>query len=86
MGRIHSQQLERWLGADKIEHIQRAMRGWYYRPICLLDVPGSVWVTADGDFVGSFRGGYFMSALDAARELWRRVGRPQYGFAGAGFA
>lgn len=86
MERIHSHRLERLLGAEKIAHIQQAMRGWYYKPICLLDVPGSVWVTADGDFVGRMRHGYFMSAVDAAHELWRRMGNPQFGFAGAGFS
>lgn len=83
---IHSQRLERWLGVDKIEHLQQCMRGWYGRPICLLDVPGSVWVTKDGDFVGSFRNrGYFMSAAESLVEIVRRA-RPSYGFAGAGFA
>lgn len=83
---IHSQRLERWLGAEKIAKLQSDMRGWYGRPICLLDVPGSVWVTKDGDFVGSFRNrGYFMSAAESLVEIVRRA-RPSYGFAGAGFA
>lgn len=86
MKTIHSQRLERWLGAEKIAKLQRDMRGWYGRPICLLDVPGSVWITKDGDFVGSFRNrGYFMSAVESMAEIVRRA-RPSYGFAGAGFA
>ena len=80
---IHSQKLERWLGTEKITHLQQCMRGWYGRPICLLDVPGSVWVTAQGDFVGTFKRGSFLSALD---EFWCRLGTPHYGFASAGFA
>lgn len=83
---IHSQRIERWLGPEKVAHIRQAMRGWYYRPICLLDVPGSVWVGADGDFYGHFERGYFASALDQAYEFWRRLGKVQYGYVGAGFS
>lgn len=82
--------VERWLGADKIAHLQACMKGWYGRPICLLDVPGSLWITADGDFVGYVNGGYFASALDVfeskLRDLWRAAGQPQYGVCNAGFA
>lgn len=66
------------------------MRGWYGRPLCLLDVPGSLWITADGDFVGHVRGGHFASAMDVfetkLRRAWRVLGTPQHGYANAGFA
>ena len=82
--------VERWLGAEKIAHLQACMKGWYGRPICLLDVPGSLWITADGDFVGHVNGGYFAGALDVfeskLRALWRAAGQPQYGVCNAGFA
>jgi hypothetical protein len=86
--------VERWLGAEKIAHLQACMANggsrWYGRPICLLDVPGSLWITADGDFVGHVAGGYFGSALDyfehKLRRYWAELGRPQYGYANAGFA
>lgn len=82
--------VERWLGAEKIAHLQQCMRGWYGRPICLLDVPGSLWITADGDFVGYVNGGFFASALDffsdRLRAAWIAAGRPQYGYANAGFS
>lgn len=85
----HSQKLERWLGAEKIEHLQQTMRGWYGRPIHLLDVPGSIRISADGDFYGEFKRGVVMSALDEfearLRYTWKNI-RPHYGFAGAGFA
>jgi hypothetical protein len=75
----HAAKLERWLGADKIDQIARNMRGWYGPPINLRDVPGSVWVTADGDFMGDFGRGGFASALDAirdhAKQFWARVER-----------
>lgn len=83
---IHAGRMERWLGAEKVSHLQRCMRGWYGRPICLLDVPGSVWVTADGDFVGTFNRGWFDSALDAFERFWIASGKPQHGYANAGFA
>jgi len=85
----HSQKLERWLGAEKIEHLQLTMRGWYGRPIHLLDVPGSIRITADGDFIGEFRRGAVMSALDEFEARLRYMARnirPHYGFVGAGFA
>jgi hypothetical protein len=83
---IHAGRIERYLGAEKIKHLQDCMRGWYGRPICLLDVPGSVWITRDGDFVGTFKRGSFMSALDAMERFWQELGRPQFGYANAGFA
>ena len=87
---IHAARIERWLGAEKIQHLQACMRGWYGRPIVLRDVPGSVWITRDGDFVGTFGRGSFMSALDTfedhLRRHWRALGVPRHGFAAAGFA
>lgn len=86
---IHSGRLERWLGADKIETLAFNMRNgggpgvrWYHTPINLRDVPGSVWVTSDGDFVGDFQRGGYHTALDSLaehfRNLWKAAGRPIY--------
>lgn len=86
---INSARLERWLGAEKIEHLANCMRNgggpgnrWYWKPINLRDVPGSVWITADGDFVGDFERGYFASAIDRLadhfRDLWKAAGKPLY--------
>lgn len=65
------------------------MRGWYGSPINLVDVPGSVWITRDGDFVGNFRHGFFASAYDYFADYlrinWRELSKPQYGIAHAGF-
>lgn len=83
---IHAGRIERWLGTEKVLHLQNCMRGWYGRPICLRDVPGSVWITADGDFVGTFDRGHFASAFDQLSEYWRRLGVPNHALAGAGFA
>jgi hypothetical protein len=90
---VHASRLERWLGAEKIASLQCSMAGWYGPPINLRDVPGSVWITGDGDFIGDFERGNFASALDALRDhlkqFWARVERErpfgQHAF-GAGFA
>jgi len=89
---VHAGKLERWLGKEKIEYLQRQMVGWYGPAINIRDLPGSVWITADGDFVGDFERGGFASAFDHLRDhlkgFWHRVdhtrGMGQYAF-GAGF-
>lgn len=84
------ERVERWLGRDKVAHLQDCMRGWYGSPINLCDVPGSVWITKDGEFVGKFNRGYFASAYDAFGDYlkanWYELSKPQYGLAAAGFA
>lgn len=86
MKSTHSDRLERWLGKDRIDYISRSMRGWYGPPIHLLDVPGSVRVCGDGDFIGPFERGYFWSAIDALREAYKRAARVPPGTLYAGFA
>lgn len=87
---VHADRLERWLGKDKVEQISQSMKGWYGPPIHLIDVPGSVRVCADGDFIGPFDRGYAASALDALREhllrMYRAAGKQQYGYCNVGFA
>lgn len=87
---INTDRVERWLGADKMRHLQECMRGWYGSPICVRDLPGSVWITKDGDFVGRFGRGSFGSVYDALADYlkinWRELSRPQYGIANVGFA
>lgn len=93
---VHSGRIERWLGRDGIARAQTVMlhggglgNPWYGPPINCIDLPGSVWLGRDGDFVGTFERGGFHSAMDSleayAKRLWRVSGeRPA--FAGAGFA
>lgn len=85
MASVHSQRLERWLGTERIEHISRSMKGWYGPPIHLLDCPGSVRVCSDGDFIGPFERGYFMSALDSLQAALIRAGRAPHGQLNTGF-
>ncbi len=86
---IPMDRVERWLGHDKVLHLQDCMRGWYGSPINLVDVPGSVWITKDGEFVGKFAHGFFASAYDYfadyLRRNWYELSKPQYGMAYAGF-
>ena len=86
----HTQRLERWLGAPRIDQLRTSMRGWYGPPIHLIDCPGSVRVTKDGDFIGPFDRGYFYSAADAFRDHLRRMSvgmaKPWPATAHAGFS
>jgi hypothetical protein len=86
---INMDRIERWLGAEKMLHLQNCMRGWYGSPINIVDVPGSVWITKDGDFIGKFGRGGFASAYDAfadhLKRNWRELSKPQYGIAHMAF-
>lgn len=85
MRSTHSGRLERWLGRERVEHISKSMTNWYGPPIHLLDCPGSVRVCADGDFIGPFERGYFMSAMDALAAAFARAAKVHPATAYAGF-
>lgn len=85
MRSVHSGRLERWMGKERVEHISRSMKGWYGPPIHILDCPGSVRVCADGDFIGPFERGVFMSGIDALREAYKRAAAVPPGVFYAGF-
>lgn len=72
----HSGRLEKWLGAETVENISRAMRG-YHADIALPigNVPGRVYVNRDGDFVGSIKGGYYADLLGLIQERALRAVR-----------
>ena len=79
----HSARLERWFGKERLAEISQLTAGpkWYGPPIHLLDCPGSVRLTKDGDFLGPFERGVFMSALDSLEAAVRRAAKvPKYGF------
>jgi hypothetical protein len=48
-------------------------------------LPGGVKVTGDGDFVGTFERGYFMSAMDSLEVALKCASRAPYGQLNAGF-
>lgn len=79
MRHTHSDRLERWLGAEKVAQISAAMCNpqakWYGRPIAVTGVPGMVYATKDGDFVGAIEAGYEASAIDRAEDIVRRAVR-----------
>jgi hypothetical protein len=84
MRSIPSDRLERWYGAEYINHVSRSMRGFYGpKPIPVGHAPGKVLATNDGDFIGSMSGGGFASRADLLRErgsqIWKRWHRQQYG-------
>lgn len=82
---IHSQRLERWLGADQVERLSWMMGGggpyaaprWFGPPIAVARVPGRVFATRDGDFVGRLREGRFSTLVDYSIQQslrgWRRT-------------
>lgn len=87
MGAVHAQRLERWLGGPEvIEEISRQMEHWYGPPIPVGNVPGRVYATRGGDFVGAIRGGYFASLGDLLVERARRALRKQSNTLHTGFA
>lgn len=69
----HSQRLERWLGPESAQDVSRNMVPWYGPPIAVANVPGAVFATKGGEFVGPVRGGGFASLADyAADQLLRK--------------
>ena len=71
----HSGQLERWLGVEMIADLTQNMKGWYGPPIAVHGVPGAVWATADGDFIGPIEAGYEAGPLDRAQDILKRHAR-----------
>ena len=96
--------IERWLGKEKADRLSSHMVGptkvdrWYGPPINVRDLPGSVWIDGNGEYVGDFQHGQYFSADDAFelalrkvrgfRRIWdRALGQDSLPlYAGAGFA
>jgi hypothetical protein len=72
---VNASRLERWLGAEQAEGIARNTKGWYGPPIPLAGVPGRVFVTGDGDYVGKIHGGRFACLADYAAERYKLAAR-----------
>lgn len=71
-GSTHSDRLVRWLGAEAVEKISSDMKGWYGPPIAVHGVPGGVFATGDGDFIGTVEAGVEASWLDKASDILKR--------------
>jgi hypothetical protein len=71
----HSQKLERFLGAEKVELISQRMKDWYGPPIALGDVPGAVFACAGGDFRGRIAAGQLSSLQDFVEQRLKRIAR-----------
>lgn len=71
----HSDRLVRWLGAAAVEKISADMRGWYGPPIAVQGVPGAVFATGGGDFIGHCDAGQFGSFYDRAEDTLLRMRR-----------
>lgn len=70
----HSQRLETWLGVDGVKQISDAMRGYHADiAIPVANVPGRVYVTRDGDFVGGIKGGYYGDLWGLMQDRARRA-------------
>jgi hypothetical protein len=69
----HSGKLDRWLGPGQTEHYSAMFKDWYGPPVALAGVPGAVYVTGGGEFVGPIRGGGFGNLLDWMREREARI-------------
>lgn len=75
MKSTHSARLARWLGDEVVNDVSESMRGWYGPPIAVHGVPGTVFATGDGDFVGHVNAGFEASVLDRAADVVRRYRR-----------
>lgn len=77
----HAQRLERWLGAEAVALLSENFRGWPGGPVAVHGVPGAVYVTGDGDFVGECRGGQELSHVDRAMGILREEQRRRFKYA-----
>jgi hypothetical protein len=82
----HSSKLTRFMGTEKVESFAQQMKGWYGRPIHLLDVPGRIRVGPDGDFVGPITQGEYSSVLDVFENMLRCAAKAPRATLHAGFA
>jgi hypothetical protein len=69
----HSDRLDRWLGPGQTEVYSNMFKDWYGPPVALAGVPGAVYVTKGGEFVGPIQGGGFANLIDFAEQRQRRV-------------
>lgn len=89
---VHAQKLERYLGADQVERLVNAMRGWHGPPIAVARVPGAVKIRADGELLGAMNLGRYSSLADRDMERTKQFlkdfaskrNAPRHGFTSLG--
>lgn len=74
----HSQRLERWLGAERTNELSRNFAKWHGGPVALSGVPGEVFVTRGGDFIGEYRGSAELAATEYAFGVHKRIQRQRF--------
>lgn len=74
----HSGRLERWLGAVEVERLSNQFAKWYGPPVALGGVPGNVYVTAGGQFVGRIDMGDHCTHLDVIAAAAKREHRRRF--------
>lgn len=74
----HSQRLERWLGAAEVAQLSGNFRSWYGPPVPIAGVPGRVFATGDGDFIGECRAGSEVAGVERAIETFKRIERQKF--------
>ena len=74
----HADRLERWLGPEVTHNLSVNFRDWYGPPVAVAGVPGQVWVTRGGDFVGRCEAGQEISGLDQALATFKREERRRF--------
>lgn len=76
----HAGKLERWLGAETLSQVSSTFRTWYGPPVAL-GVPGNVYVTAGGEFVGDIAVGNELTQYDMAEAILRRERKRRFAHA-----
>lgn len=77
-GTTHAGKLERWLGAAEVAQLSTQFKDWYGPPVALGGVPGNVYVTAGGEFVGPIDIGNELNHMDLAEAVVRRIQRQRF--------
>lgn len=70
--------LERWLGEAEVHNLSVNMRDWYGPPIAVAGVPGRVFVTGGGDFIGECRAGAEISGVERAITILKREDKRRF--------
>lgn len=68
--------LEQWVGRDRLNDLSTAFKHWYGPPVAL-GVPGDLFVTGSGDFIGEYCGPD-CTPVEYAEQLVKRIERQRF--------